>query len=163
LSYKELMTDSEFEQIMEPNPFGEGTNRQFHEVIGDRSVIVKETMADFGGQNYIEWFIWHNISQTALAPIFGRCFAISPTGRYLMMERLYDLPKEESFMTPTPPDWVTNIKGVEMFGKKPNGEVKIRDYGLVNLGDALAHALRWRRPWQDPEPTHWPNTDKARH
>jgi hypothetical protein len=121
-------------------------------VNNDRAVVVKKAKRPFGGSNYVEWFIWQAVSETNLAPSFGRCIAISTTGRYLMMERLDNLLVDEVFLTPTLPDWVTDIKGREVFGKNLAGEVKIRDYGLVKIGDALAAAPRLRRPWQGPAP-----------
>jgi len=144
----QLMSDAEFERLIDPNPFAMGTSRQTHNVIADRLVVVKKIKDGYGGPNfpnYIEWFIWSSVSETDLADVFGRCFAISTTGRYLMMERLDDISTADVPLTPLLPDWVKDIKGLTVFGKNQQGVVKVRDYALVKIGDALAQAPR-RRP-----------------
>jgi hypothetical protein len=44
------------------------------------------------------------------------------------MERLDDLSKEEAVLTPTLPDWVTDIKGVETFGNSQSSLVVTGDF-----------------------------------
>ena len=66
----QLMSDAEFERLIDPNPFAMGTSRQTHNVIADRLVVVKKIKDGYGGPNfpnYIEWFIWSSVSETDLA------------------------------------------------------------------------------------------------
>ena len=49
----------------------------------------------FVSANVLEWQLWCAIKDTHLAKDFGKCLAISETGRFLLMGRLDDIPKSD--------------------------------------------------------------------
>lgn len=58
--------------------------------------------------------------------------AISRSGKYLVMERLDDLPRNGAAGQQAP-NWWTDRKSKNFGGLPLSGAVKIRDYALVNL------------------------------
>ena len=90
--------------------------------------------------NRTEWFIWNEIeNEPGVAATLGRCDAMSTSGRFLIMERLDDLTTPEERTLRRYPDWTTDHK-TNAFGVNAKGEVKVRDYGMVTLGQTLASA-----------------------
>jgi hypothetical protein len=72
--------------------------------------------------------------------LFGRCVAISQTGRFLIMERLDDLTADQLQLRPPVPAWFTDRKP-SAWGAPPNSHtVKIRDYGTLALSRCLPRA-----------------------
>jgi hypothetical protein len=145
---KRPQLDSHNERLIDQSPFAKGTSREVFRVPTNDSIVIKRTLTAFPGANFVEWNIWNAIKQTDLIDVFGACTEISESGRYLVMEYLRDISTNEAADTPTLPDWVTDVKGTTIFGRGLDGKVKVRDYALVNLSEALAAADRWRRPWQ---------------
>jgi hypothetical protein len=136
-TYQVRMADFECETLIGTNrPFAVGSCREVFDVIGDRSVVMKKQLITFPGCNMLEWFIWNAISSSPLGDVFGKCHAISETGRYLIMERLNTLTPVDLPVTVNIPMWFTDRKG-SGFGKDANGNTKIRDYSLLKLGMAL--------------------------
>jgi hypothetical protein len=76
-------------------PFASGHNRDVYDVKGRPEVIVKKLRNPLLNSNYLEWIVWHAIQDTSLADLFGSCFLISATRRYLMMERLENISEEQ--------------------------------------------------------------------
>src|SRR5207253_2992738 len=64
----------------------------------------------------------------------GHVKSISSSGRFLVMERLSDL--NRSLKGTALPVWQDDLKA-SAFGLTPNGEIRIRDYGTVKLGQLL--------------------------
>lgn len=140
-SYDRLMTDAEFEELFDPIPFSKGSSRTAHVVIKDHAVIVKRSIAAFPGSNFREWFIWNAAEASAsnLSNLLGKCFSISETGRYILMERLDDLSPTDYPNIPNVPVWFNDPKPCA-FGKSGD-HIKIRDYGLVDSSKLLSTDL----------------------
>lgn len=147
-SYPTWMKDEEIVPLLGER-IGRGTGRNCFAVKSDDTVVAKEVHLPFYGANMTEWFLWHQLKDTGLAPLFGECFAISYSGRYLIMERLGDISKSDYSAVPPLPKWLQDAKP-DTFGKNASGQIKVRDYAHVSLGDSLAKAPRLRRPWMGP-------------
>lgn len=115
-TYLALMPDSEFERIIQPSCIGSGRARSVYGVEGDQAVVIKKMDLPCAAANFFEWFIWNAVKTTKWGNVFGRCIAISESGRYLMMERLDDIQETEYRQTPTVPKWLQDVKPSN-FGK----------------------------------------------
>lgn len=113
---------------------GKGGSRLVYAVKGDPSVVLKQMKSIYPGTNMIEWLVWCWIKDEEIASQFARCINISETGRYLKMERLNIL--EVCDKLPKMPEWVTDPKP-ENFGRTTQGETKMLDYALVQMGPTL--------------------------
>ena len=118
---------------------GTGTAREVHEHGGEPGRIVKASRGPVPSSNWTEWLLWNQGADTDLAKILGRYFAISQSGRYLVMERLRNLTQEEKQTPARRPCWITDAKP-SAFGMSVDTEVKLRDYSQVNIGAVLAAA-----------------------
>jgi hypothetical protein len=134
------LSDDEFAKMIASAPFARGNAREVYEVPNNPDVIVKKLVETFPGSNYVEWLVWHAVKSTHLADKFGECIAISESCRYLMMERLNNLEKSDRKNTPPVPVWVRDVKGLTSFGKNSTGEIKLRDYGQIDIAQTLAVA-----------------------
>ena len=142
----ELKSDLEMEvQIGEQ--IGHGTSRDVFLAKGDNGVVIKKVHLVTPAANFIEHILWNAVRGTKYRDTFGRVHAISVSGRYLMMERLGDISKADYRDTPDVPDWF-NDNQPSNFGKNANGQIKIRDYAIGNLGSALGGARSSRAAWQ---------------
>lgn len=142
---KGVMPDAEIERhIDRDSGYVEGTTRRVFGVNGDPETIIKEAKV-FHLANMIEWIVWYslvkmgedivgNTTNTSLINSFGRCWAISTSGKYLVMERLYDLSPDDK--VPNTPVWLNDRKR-SAFGRDRNGNVKVRDYGMVEFYSVL--------------------------
>jgi hypothetical protein len=150
-TYARLMSDSEFERIIGPNCIGHGGSRSVHDVKEDQDVVIKKMLLPSVATNFFEFFLCNTVEKTRWRKFFGRCVAISASGQYLMMERLDDIQETDYQQTPTMPVWLNDVLP-GAFGKNSAGEIKVRDYGLANVSDALAAALddaeEYRCAWQ---------------
>jgi hypothetical protein len=125
---------------------GKGGSRNVYECVSDSSSVIKEVHLDFPGSNFKEHFIWSAVSSnSALAPLFGECRAISKSGKFLLMERLDDLSAGDR--TPTLPDWVRDV-WPKAFGKNSACQVKVRDYANADFSEPLSNAPLVRLAWQ---------------
>ncbi|MHA6731962.1 hypothetical protein [Devosia sp. A369] len=141
--------DAAFEGVISRDDFvGEGQTRKVFGVVGYADVVIKESKAAYPDANFTEWTVWHalvkmqedilgNEPNAELRLLFAQCFAISETGRFLMMERLTKLEIED----PHPaghkfPLWL-NDKKKSAFGKAQDSQLKVMDYGIVNFYSAL--------------------------
>jgi hypothetical protein len=66
------------------------------------------------------------------------------------MERLDDLSEDDYRDSPDVPTWF-NDNQPSNFGKSSNGQVKIRDYAMTNIGAVLGLAPPHRAAWQGPK------------
>jgi len=138
--YQMLMTEREIDDLIDREPFGHGVGRAAFAVPSDPSVIVKKQKGRYPGANIIEWELWHALKETELRNLFGECFAISETGKYLIMERLEDLTNPGWDKMIQVPFWFADRK-CSAFGKAANGAIKIRDYASVVLERTLDSRL----------------------
>jgi hypothetical protein len=97
--------------------------------------------------NYCEQLIWSSLQGTELEKDFGQILGISHSGKYLMMERLSDITEEEFKLTQDPPNWLQDVK-FSAFGKNAEGEIKLRDYAMFDIGPALASVKKKPAEWQ---------------
>ena len=120
---------------------GTGSTRNVYEYVGEPDWVIKayHRPATPPSSNFIEWTICGAVKGTQFEPLFGQCFAFSETGRFLVMEKLNDIPKGFQGARPRVPDWLHDLK-VTAFGLNANGEVKCRDYGQVDIGATLGSA-----------------------
>ena len=95
----------------------------------DRWVIKKGRAAPYAS-NKKEWEIWKEIAGSAIAPLFGKCQAVSNSYQYLVMEYLNDLDATDTARVPAMPAWLTDRKRSAL-GKAPNGDIKVLDYAQV--------------------------------
>jgi len=142
IRYDMPLSDERFSGLIETSPFAAGAGREVYNVPSDEDVVVKKVKGEFLS-NYLEWLIWTSIMSTELISLFGRCITISPTGRFLMMERLVNLDDWEFDRIPNVPNWMTDIKRSSI-GRTADGQIKLRDYASAKLGETLASAPRRR-------------------
>ena len=124
---------------------GGGGARTGYACSSDPDSVIKEARGGTPAPNFIENFVWAQIKDTDLAPLFGEVRAMSKSGRFLLMERLDKI--EEADVTPVMPDWMRDVWS-NNFGKNAAGEVKCRDYANVSMGETLAAAERYPQAWQ---------------
>ncbi|MBR0974326.1 hypothetical protein [Bradyrhizobium japonicum] len=124
-----------------------GGSRTGFECLADADSIIKEIHSGFPGANFVEFNVWNAVSASSLAPMFGEIRAISKSGFFILMERLESISDAQKTATPTMPDWLGDF-WPNNFGQNKHGEIKIRDYAMVSLGEALENAPRYRRAWQ---------------
>lgn len=153
LMYQSLMSEAEFETLLLKPPRGCGGSREVYNVKGDELAVIKKVTLKFVGANIIEWLIWKAIENNPRwNNIFGRCFSISGTGRYLMMEKLEDISKVDWSNTPTVPTCLSDV-WPNNYGRNLNGVIKIRDYASANFCEYLETDQGHRRAWQVKAPS----------
>ena len=86
-NYKQPITDDDCKNLIDFQ-IGEGTRRIVYSVKNNPNVIIKEMKNIFPGSNMYEHFLWNFMSSTKLSNVFGKCFTISESGKYLIMEYL---------------------------------------------------------------------------
>jgi hypothetical protein len=131
----EPMPNAEFEKLVGA-PLNSGGARTGFDVPSNPDVVVKKVHIGFVGANVTEWIVWNALRGSKWETVFGRCHAISPTGTYLMMERLNNLPENMRKKLPKLPDWVRDARA-NNFGINRDGEIKIRDYANIDFRSAL--------------------------
>lgn len=133
--YDALIPDAEFKTLL-GDMIHQGSQRIVFNVVNDPDVVVKKIRRlQFVRPNVTEWLIWDAVKGTKLATVFGCCVSISPTGTYLMMERLGDV--DDGTTLPAIPLWVRDAWHSNNFGQSSAGEVKLRDYGSIDLCKGL--------------------------
>lgn len=116
---------------------GIGVNRTVYRHTGRDDVVIKVQNRLPCRANFTEWLLYNQMhGQPALRVQFARVWALSDSGRYLIMERL--LPLDECPLPPFPA-FLTDRKR-ENFGLSASGQVKCLDYGDVQLATVLAEA-----------------------
>lgn len=76
--------------------------------------------------------------------------SVCESGKYLMMERLNDVSAQELCLTPSLPEWLSDMLP-KNFGKTDAGKIKVRDYAMGRIDKALNAAASYRYAWQGPE------------
>lgn len=122
----------------------EGSSRVAYEYTGDSRFIIKRAIFAPPSDNIIEWSIWRLIRQSPLGDRFGEIFAVSESGRYLVMERLDSITLADYASTPDIPPWLGDVKPAA-FGKSASGFVKVRDYGSLKLDVLRLVRNHWQR------------------
>jgi hypothetical protein len=126
---------------------GGGGAREVFEVKNDSAAVIK-VAAQYPLTNFIEWLIWNWVRETHWRSAFGECHTISPSGRYLIMERLDDVPESRKAETPTLPSFVGDV-WANNFGVNATGVIKARDYASANMTKLVRNDSGYRRAWQE--------------
>ncbi len=146
--------DDEFEKwIDRTKQLGQGTTRTVYEMHGDDTVVIKEMRYPLPRANLIEWIVWEAVQRMAedimgttpnlsMQNLFAKCYSISASGKFLIMERLSPLEKGDEFHRAKFPDWLNDVKPAAFgkdsaFGKDRHGNVKVMDYAMVNFYEVL--------------------------
>lgn len=145
------MADDAFAKLLGSCIGGTGAPgaRTVYAVKGDPDVVIKE--ADNPAANRIEARVWDAIRGTTWESDFGRVISISDSGRFLMMERLNDITRQDAAHTPTLPIWLTDVWWPNM-GRNAEGKIKIRDYASIKSAPT-PNAEGYRMAWQGKEAT----------
>jgi len=110
-------------------PFFGGSTRTVYPIPGHDDKVLKVAKNGSNAANWAEAVIYQHVTDKSL---FGRVLSISQSGRFLVMERLDDVSPDEVTNLQIPP-WWTDRKSTNFGRSSCSGEVKIRDYALVNL------------------------------
>jgi len=88
--------------------------------------------------NWCEYLVSNSLQGRSepVAGLVGKVRSISETGKYLIMERLDDVSRSLSGIQY--PVWLNDGFKRSAYGMTTSGDVKIRDYGTLKLGDVLA-------------------------
>ena len=89
------------------------------EIKNDLGAVLK-VAAQLPFANFVEWLIWTWVKDTHWRKAFGECHTKSASGRYLIMERLENLPDGSRIETPTLPSFVRDV-WPNNFGVNPRG------------------------------------------
>jgi len=67
--------------------------RTVYEYVGQPDLVIKEALKEFPYSNWLEYIAWQQIKdEPNLVQVIGECHALSYSGKYLVMERLDDVP-----------------------------------------------------------------------
>jgi hypothetical protein len=111
------------------SPFPGGSTRTVYPIPGHQDLVLKVAKNGSNAANWVEAVIYWHLTDNSQ---FGEVVSISESGKYLVMERLDDLPADGA-ATQKIPTWWTDRKR-ENFGRSTStGAIKIRDYAQVNL------------------------------
>ena len=134
--YDRTMPDEEYDKLAVDGKFiKKGGARTVFEIANDPSAVLKKVHQCPTGPNWVEWIVWNSVKKNNFGGVFGECYSISHTGRFLIMEKLVDIPTTETAGIKIPV-WMRDV-WPNSFGKNSNGNIKLRDYGLVDLSEAL--------------------------
>jgi hypothetical protein len=132
------------------NQIGTGTARHVYAVKDDGELVIKElknsALHASGNSNRREFEIWNRIKDSPLQHLFASCKDISDSDRYLLMERLSRL--DDTDAIPDMPSWLKDRKR-ENVGKTSTGQVKVLDYGQVEIDTVCTNAPMI--PWPSKE------------
>ncbi len=126
---------------------GGGSSREVFGVKDKPNAVIKKSKPPFIGANMFEFFIWNAVRSGSWKDVFGEVLEISDDGKYLMMERLDSLSSDEYAQTPSLPEWTNDLKP-ENFGKGVDGKIRVRDYAMCNISEALNSTNTHRYAWQ---------------
>jgi hypothetical protein len=141
-----LWDDDQFEKIR-ADLIGRGSSRDVFAATDRKDAVIKRMRIPFVGANVMELFIWNAVTHTKWRGTFGEVLAISKSGKHLMMERLDDIRENDYGSAPAAPIWVHDIQPSN-FGKNAAQQIKLRDYAMVRIGEALASQPPYRAAWQ---------------
>jgi hypothetical protein len=125
--------DAIFEQLC-GSQFAVGQHRTVHEVIGHPEMVMKVARSNNHFANWCEYLVSTSLERHATGFHMGKVASISASGRNLLMERLSDLNRSQ--VGAAIPRWLNDVKK-SAFGLSSQGAIKIRDYGMLKLGDEL--------------------------
>lgn len=116
-----------------------GTKRTVYSVKGYPNHVLK-VCNESHKANRIEFLIYSALlDMNADEENFFGILECSRSGKYLIMERLSDLPPNSAEPRPQSPWWLIDQSDAS-FGITVDGNVKIRSYNKIKLGDVLAQA-----------------------
>jgi hypothetical protein len=118
---------------------GTDSGRTVHDVKGHPDWILKVCNGSHR-PNWVEMIVrqgLESLNATELE-LFGR-LECSRTGKYLLMERLSNLPADFDGIRPQAPHWLVDKKDSD-FGQAQDGQVKFRSYTNIDLGTVLSNA-----------------------
>lgn len=121
-----------FEQLC-GREFAAGEHRTIHDVIGHPDMVMKAARYSHFA-NWSEYLISSALEPHSTEVRVGYVASISASGRFLLMERLTDV--VGSLAGVVVPRWLNDVKR-STFGVSGDGLIKVRDYGLLKLGDQL--------------------------
>lgn len=124
--------DAIFEKLLGAQ-FSSGEHRTVHEVVGHPELVMKVARYSHFA-NWCEYLISSSLETYETKFHIGRVSSISASGRFLLMERLNDF--DHSLTGVAIPGWLNDVKNSN-FGISSDGVIKIRDYGMLKLGDQL--------------------------
>lgn len=135
-------TDVQFEELWRicasaGRRIGRGTTRDVYEIPGHPDKVLKVCVVPSNQSNWIESVIYHAAGHNQR--YFAAVHSTSWSGRFLVMERLTgsvtaaDLSGVRSSFPP-----FINDRKPENFGKDANGQIKMLDYGMLDLDTASA-------------------------
>lgn len=138
--------DATFELVI-GGKFGKGTTREVYDVLNESDRVIKKAHPRALTANWHEYMVWNAARDTRWAPVLGRVYCISESGRYLMMERLSDIEPRDYANVPFLPYWVNDLKPSNFGVTADRTLVKVRDYAVVNLGFDLDEAVSHKPAW----------------
>ena len=114
----------------------EDAGRTIHEVNGYPDFVIKVCPGSHKA-NRTEMFIYSELSKMYADELANFGFSEGGrSGKYMLMERLSDLPHNQSGPRPNFPQWVIDTSDA-CLGVTTEGIVKIRSYSNIKLGDIL--------------------------
>ncbi|WP_435626810.1 hypothetical protein [Candidatus Ferrigenium straubiae] len=118
---------------------GTDNGRSVHKVKGHADYVIKVCTLSHRS-NRIEFLVhWALSDMNADEYQFFGTLECSRTGKYLVMERLQDLPPNFAGSKPKFPWWLVDTSNARL-GVTASGCVKIRSYSEIRLGDVLMRA-----------------------
>ncbi|WP_133250345.1 hypothetical protein [Novacetimonas pomaceti] len=116
-------------RLLRDKKIGEGKTRRVYSIKFTHKVVLK-IAKNSPDPNKNEWNIYKHLKGTHLENKFGRCYAISCDGKYLLMESLSDVSPQDLVNNRVQmPIWVTDRK-VSAYGSD-GINIKLRDYGIT--------------------------------
>lgn len=142
-----LVEDQQLADLIDfDDEVGKGTTRVYG-VKGAQDFVIKESYLPFHHGNFVEWIVWSAVQKMAddiignkrnpeLRGMFAQALAISYSGKFLLMERLYPSDDFPPRWKSEFPDWLNDRKP-SAFGLAENGQVKVMDYAMVDFYHVL--------------------------
>ncbi len=142
------VADDEFEEIIDRTEvIGKGSERSVFGVRECSGFVIKESLGPFHSANFIEWIVWtalvkmekditDNTPNPELQNYFCRCYAISHSARYLLMERGQKVENIDQSWISKLPSWL-NDKKPSAFVITADNIIKVADYGAINFYEVL--------------------------
>lgn len=105
-----------------------GSNRDVYEIPDHHDKVLKVANRPGNFSNWSEIVMYKSASEKKY---FAQVISWSWSGKFLVMERLTPVTRDE-LTGHAFPNWL-NDKKSENFGRATSGEIKVLDYGLVDL------------------------------
>ncbi len=130
--------DVEFENLLTRcgRMIGCGRTREAYAVPSHADKIMKVSSASRYVNNWTEIVVYQNVTDNSF---LGRISAWSESGRFLIMERLDDVSRDEVTGLHVPGWWLDRDGDIKNIGRSLTGQLKLRDYGSLSISpDVLA-------------------------